>query len=398
MVQKYLFYLFILSIWMTSCGVEEFDDSSTETETFEPDTVYVNNILTKAIGSASSQGVVIECITVAFPFQMVDVVGTLYDVDSSDDFLKLVTDSSATIVDFAYPLTIIDNIGIEFIVQDLWEFAAHSAGCFPDSVSTVSDMFPAYVINFQNSCYSLDYPINVQNINGDIYTIADERTFIQKHAAESLYFVFPLTLIDIDNQTFEAYDAFSLANLLMACNGSGWIDTTFVQINQFAYYACYEYVFPINILVFGQTEPISIPDATTLGHVFMQGRFIDYTYPLTLRNLDGEQIIAYSQSDLNDFANQCPVSGDLFFLIYKTEIFSAVPCYDLVFPISVSKFNGPNITLQSYQEINSFMLQDSTFSEYSTNYPVSIVLKANNQTQILQSLDDLINVITSCPE
>jgi len=398
MVRKYLFYLFILSIWMTSCEVEEFDNSNTQTETFEPDTVYVNNILTKAIGSASSQGVVIECITVAFPFRMVDAAGTLYDVDSSDDFLKLVTDSSSTIVDFAYPLTIIDNIGIEVIVQDLWEFAAHSAGCFPDSLTIGSDMFPAYVINFQNSCYTLSYPVTVQNAQGDTYTIPDEHTFIQKHAAEPLNFIFPLTLIDIDNQTYEAYDAFSLAELLMACNGFEWEDTTFVQIDQFAFFACYEYVFPIDIIVFGQSTPVTIPDAATLGHVFMQGRFIDYAYPLTLRNLDGEQIIAYSQADLSDFANQCPVSGDFFLLIYKTEIFSAVPCYDLVFPISVSKFNGPSITLQSYPEISSFMMQDSTFSEFYTNYPVSIVLKANNQTLVIQSLEDLSNVYVTCPE
>jgi hypothetical protein len=397
MVRKYLFYLFILSIWMTSCGVEEFDDSSTQTETFEPDTVYVNNILTKAIGSASSEGVVIECITVAFPFQMVDVVGTLYDVDSSDDFLKLVTDSSSTIIDFAYPLTIIDNIGIEVVVQDLWEFAAHSAGCFPDSVSTVSDMFPAYVINFQNSCYSLDYPINVQNINGDTYTIPDERTFIQKHAAESLYFIFPLTLIDIDNQSYEAYDAFSLAQLLMACNGSEWVDTTFVQIDQFAYYECYEYVFPLNILVLGQTAPISIPDVTTLSNVFMQGRFIDFAFPLTLKTLNGDLVTAYNQNELDDLADQCVPSGDFVILLLKTKIFNPNPCYDLVFPISVSKFNGPNITLQSYPEINTLM-QDTSFAEFNTNYPVSIVLKDNNQTKVLQSLDDLLNVYITCPE
>jgi len=397
MVRKYLFYLFILSIWMTSCGVEEFDDINTVTETFEPDTVYVNNILTKARSTTSSPSVAIECITVPYPFQMVDAAGNLFDVNSSVDFTLLVTDSSASIVDFAYPLTIVDNIGIEVIVQDLWDFATHSAGCFPDSLSTGSNMFPAYVINFQNSCYSLKYPLNVQNAKGDIYAIADERSFIQKHAAEPLYFIFPLNLIDIQNQTFEAYDAFSLAQLLMACNGSEWVDTTFVQIDQFAYYACYEYVFPLNILVLGQTAPISIPDVTTLSNVFMQGRFIDFAFPLTLKTLNGEPVIAYNQNELDDLADQCPQSGDFFILLLKTQIYNQNPCYDLVFPITVSKFNGPNFTLQSYPEIST-LIQDTSFAELNTNYPVSIVLKDNNQTKVLQSLDDLINVFTICPE
>ncbi|HMR88347.1 MAG TPA: hypothetical protein PKD51_09340 [Saprospiraceae bacterium] len=398
MVRKYLFYLFILSIWMTSCGVEEFDDISTATEEFEPEVVYVNNILTKARSTASSPNVAIECITVPYPFQMVDAAGNLFNVNSSVDFALLVSDSSANIVDFAYPLTIVDNIGIEVIVQDLWDFASHCAGCFPDSLSTGSNMFPAYVINFQNSCYSLEYPLNVQNAEGDIYTIADERNFIQKHAAEPLYFIFPLTLSDIQNQKFVAYDAFSLAQLLMACNGPGWQHTTFIQIDQFAYYACYEFVFPINILVFGQTTPVTIPDAATLGNVFMQGRFIDFGYPITLKTINGEFKTANNQTELTDLANQCSLGGDFFILIYKTKLFSTDPCYDLIFPVSASKLNGPTITFQSYPEINSFMFQDSTFSELSTNYPVSIVLTENNQTKVLQSLDELANVYVTCPE
>ena len=398
MVRINFILLFTLCMWMTSCSVEEFDKSDTDTETFEPEVIYVNDIIVKARPSATSPGVMVECITVSFPFQMVDTKGNLFDVDSSLKFEQLVSDSSARIVDFVYPLTIIDNIGLEVNVIDLWEFASYAAGCFPIDPLQTTGMFPAYVIHDQNSCFNIKYPIQVQNAQGVSSLIEDERTFIQKHAAQSLYFVFPFSLIDHQGQEIVVNDGFDLSQLLIGCNGSGWGDTTFVQNDQFAFYACYEYVFPINVVVFGQTAPISIQDATTLGNVFMQGRFIDFGYPITLKTLDGEFVVANSQTELNDLANECPQSGDFFILLYKTELFSPIPCYDLIFPISVSKSNGPTITLQSYPEINSFMLQDSSFNEYSTNYPVSISLRANIEIRVLHSLDDLINVYITCPE
>jgi len=381
---------------MSSCGVDEFDDIDTQTEIFEPEVVYVNDIITKARSTLSYDGVIVECILIAFPFSIVDMNGTKHDINDANDFNIIAVDSTITLVDFVYPLQIEDDIGISIIVSDLWELATHAAGCYPDSLILSSDIFPAYVINFQNSCYSIQYPARLQNIEGDIYTFPDERTFIQKHTAEPLYFVFPLTLIDIQNQVFIASDAFSLNQLLFACNGFDWQDTAFFQITQFATFACYEYVFPINVIILGQTTPISIPDAATLGNVFMQGRFMDYGYPLNLKTFNGQLVTANNQQELYDLSNECSVNGDFSVLLLKTKVYTTDPCYNLIFPFSVSKKSGINVNINSYTQINNLMLQDTSFGEFNTNYPVSIVFNDNNQIKALESFNDVIDTYISC--
>ncbi|MBK9743763.1 MAG: hypothetical protein IPO94_12725 [Saprospiraceae bacterium] len=43
---QYVFLIFIVSL-LASCGVDEFDDSIVKPEVYEPQIVYVNDILTK---------------------------------------------------------------------------------------------------------------------------------------------------------------------------------------------------------------------------------------------------------------------------------------------------------------------------------------------------------------
>jgi hypothetical protein len=382
---------------MASCTVEEFDLIDPEIQMFEPEVIYVNDIMVKARTSTTTSGVMVECITVSFPFQLIDTKRNLYDVSSSLIFNQLVNDPTTSIVDFVYPLDIIDNIGLKVTVNELWEFATYAAGCYPRDTVHISGKFPAYVINYENSCYNIKYPLEVQNEAGEKLVISDERTFIQKHAAQYLYFVFPFTIINDQGQEYVINDEFSLFNSLLDCNGFGWIDSTNVQIDQFATFACYEYVFPINILVFGQNSPISIPDATTLGNVFIQGRFVDFAYPLTLKTIDNQLVTAHNPQELNDLVNQCSFDGDFMILLLKTELFSNTPCYDLVFPVSVSN-DGINKQLSSYQQINELISQDSLFATYNTNYPISIKLRNNNQIKTLESFQDLINVYVECPE
>ncbi|MBK8853836.1 MAG: hypothetical protein IPN10_06860 [Saprospiraceae bacterium] len=80
------------------------------------------------------------------------------------------------------------------MANNLWDLASYVAGCYPEDFTPAGNEYPAFVINGENSCFCLDYPLTVKTLQNKILNIPDEKTFIQKQVAEPLYFVFPLTL------------------------------------------------------------------------------------------------------------------------------------------------------------------------------------------------------------
>ena len=68
---QYVFLIFMVSL-LASCDVDEFDDSIVKPEVYEPQIVYVNDILTKARTDVQNDDIKIECITVKFPFKLIE--------------------------------------------------------------------------------------------------------------------------------------------------------------------------------------------------------------------------------------------------------------------------------------------------------------------------------------
>lgn len=383
-----------MALWMSSCEVDEFDITTTEKEPYTPSVVYVNDIMAKAKPIQHNDGLKVECITVKYPFQLQDDKGQKLSINTNPEFEKAVNDTSILIVDFVYPLYIIDNIGLELTVSSLWDFAKYAAGCYPDSLIITSHQFPAYVINDVNSCYNLKYPLVLQKTDGTQVTVVDERTFIQKHASEPLFFVFPFAILDHQGQTIEVTDGQSLTRLLFECNTWPIIDTTIIHINAFSYLGCYELVFPFKVKVLGSNAPLTISDSEQFGNLLLQGRFEKFDFPIRLKAANGQIFTAENEQELDQLLNDCFTIGDLIFLLSGTELFSDAPCYDLIFPVSV-KIQNQTSFLQSYQHIEQ-MLQDSLFFNYNINYPVSVKLKANKVTKTLLSLDDIFQTLIDC--
>ena len=390
---QYVFLIFIVSL-LASCGVDEFDDSIVKPEVYEPQIVYVNDILTKARTDVQNDDIKIECITVKFPFKLIDFNQNTYNINSIDAFNNLVLDSSKQIIDFVYPLEVIDNLGIENTVNNLWDFAKYAAGCYPQAPELSTNLFPAYVINETNSCYNIKYPITLSKIDGSFIVVEDERSFILKHASEPLYFVFPFSLVNNVGDTFIATDANTLLNLLLNCNLGPTVDSTLIEINAFNFIACYELVFPLEAVILGSATPFTITDSEVFSTVLLQGRFQYFIFPLHLKAASGAILTANNDVELDQLINACFSSGDLLFLLSGTPLGSDMPCYDLVFPIKVKAFNTSTI-FQNYNQIEQ-MMQDSLFFQYNIDFPVSIKLKANGQQKTLQYIEDVFNTLVDC--
>lgn len=390
---QYVFLIFIISI-LTSCGVEEFDDTIVKTNEYEPQIVYVNDILNKARTNLQNDDVKIDCVSLKFPFKLIDKNQVSFIINTSDNFNKLISDSTKQIIDFVYPLEVIDNLGIENTVTNLWEFAKYAAGCYPHDLVISTVLFPAYVINETNSCFSIKYPLSLSKSDGSIITVVDEHAFILKHASEPLNFVFPFDIINNEGETFTVYDGNALMNLLLTCNFGPKVDSNFVQINAFNFIACYELVFPFEAKIIGSTKPLTITDRDLFSAVLLQGRFEQFIFPLQLKAINDTILIANNELELEKYINACFLSGDLFFLLSGTTLFSAMPCYDLVFPIQVFAPNAFNV-LQNYTQIEQ-LIQDSLFFQYNIAYPVSIKFLGSGQQKSLQNIEDVLNTLVDC--
>jgi len=73
------------------------------------------------------------------------------------------------------------------------ELAELFAECLPDGGWEEGD-FPAYLINFETSCYTLQYPIDLQDVNGDVITAENEAEFTGA-ISEEIYFLTNMSLV-----------------------------------------------------------------------------------------------------------------------------------------------------------------------------------------------------------
>ncbi len=391
MTVKYILFFLVFSL-LTSCGVDEFDTKDIEIETIEADTVIVNDIMTKARSNTSEAGVQVECVTVLFPLRVTDDKNNIHQVGSEDEFLSLFSDSSLIILDFVYPLEFADQLGFNVVANDLWEFASYVAGCFPDGFNPSGFEFPTFLINYENSCFNLEYPLKVKTTENKILNIPDEKTFIQKQVAESLFFIFPLTLIDETGNKTIVNDGEFLLFLLSTCNDIINPDSSF---GSFSYFGCYQFDFPIQIAVSGVNPPVTVDYSRDLGKIVNQGRFNGFIFPLPLLDPTGRHLIVNSEEELIHYLLSCEEKGDLWMLLYGTSAFKIPACYEIDFPVTATDNFGNNRIFVNLGQLTS-AIQDSTFSGYIPQYPVQIKRNENNKTVSLFSLDDIYSELELC--
>jgi hypothetical protein len=393
-MKVHIIILLAVAAMFFSCSVDEFDIVENNPEIYEPEVVYVNDIMAKARSSSMVAGLEIECISVPFPFQVIDIDNKTYLISSKAQFDDLTLDTSVVVLDFVYPLNIIDNIGVGVVVQDLWSFASYAAGCFPVDIPIDSTLFPAYVISKTNSCYRIDYPIQVMTSDLKKIGIVDEQTFIQKHAAEKLFFLFPFNVINSSGTALTVGSPSDLHELLIDCNGGIQTDSSYLEVTSYEFIGCVELIYPINVNVFGTNTPVIVADTIAMGHIFDQGRFENFIYPLSVRKFGDSTIVVHSDDELAMQIFSCFELQDFLILIGGTELLGD-GCYDLVFPISVTNANNELITITDNDQILS-AFNSGIFLDWSLEYPFDIIVRANNQQVTISSVFEILDIVSNC--
>lgn len=395
-MSKQFLYIFISLLGLSACNIDEFDQIDTETETFHPEVDYVNNLISRAIQSSTDKGIELACLTIQLPFSVIDENQVVHQILTNEDFTLLVNDSSLAIIDFVYPLTVKDEIGILFQANDLWELASSTAGCFPSETDSSGLYFQAFDINFDHSCYELQFPLFLMDIGGNSLIVENRNSFVELLTTQTYFFHFPnVGLKNAEGQVIYPESSEQLMSMLMDCNNVIWeYDSTFVLHNYF-YLGCYEYVFPINVLVTGVDETVQVQNAATLENIFIQGKFGGFVFPIKLRDSEGEIVEVQSEQALNSLLNNCFYQGDLLLLLMGTSIFNSIPCYQIEFPVKAYDGQG---TQKIFSNIHQLItaLETSDLIEYTLDYPVFVLDYPSNSRIRLESIEDILTLLDHC--
>ena len=402
---KLLSFLFVLGLLVASCSKESNITEETNPGQIQPtEEIEQNSLLTRS--ESSEDGLDLDCFTILFPFDVIDSEDETYTITSTEDFESIFDPNGETyIVDFVYPLNIEDEDGTASTIDNAEALGEAFANCLPNGWEV--DAFPAYLINLENSCLTLQYPITVTDIDGNESTYDDEESFVAALAEEPLFFVFPLSLSNQDGETIVVNDVDELLTALFDCNGLD-IDTTIWDDDYgFDYIGCYEIVFPFSVVLTDGTV-VEVNDHMEYCDLLLEGNIQGFAFPLTLVGEEGE-IVVNSQEELEALLEDCydwdgpGEIGDVFILATGAFGFdpSGTACYTISFPMNVVEvdLNGntsEEITINNLDELMELVTGFPGESLYNVVYPVTLTINESGEVVVLEQLEDLFQVLENC--
>lgn len=404
---KYLLLLFsLIAITFASCTKEDvIDEEINEPETEVTDTKYnplLNDVTTR---SGNDDALYLGCFSIDYPFSLT-AEGEETEINSEDDFVNFLEGLEVdTPVDFVYPLSITYDDGTTEEVADGEALGVAFSTCIPDDWDCCDgapsgDFFPAFLLNSENDCYDLVYPLTlVEYPSEEEVVVADELEFIDAlaNADESiLSFTFPMDLVDADGNVVTAEDGESLFDLLLLCGDQSNGDTTMYggDIDLGGSLACYELVYPFNVgLPDGTTVEVS--DESQFNVLLLENGSLTFVFPMTIADEDGNEIVVNNDEEMWTLILDCGMDGtfgnpELGLLIAAHDV-EFGGCYDIQFPISLN-VDGTSTSVDSADEVFN-AIGNST--EVSIEWPVTVVT-ASGETVVLNSFDDLIEVLSNC--
>ncbi|NNK89376.1 MAG: hypothetical protein HKO89_02100 [Saprospiraceae bacterium] len=394
--------LFFSAFMLTNCEKENLDMIEIEEEEITVDTTIIsNNLIFRSNPGTQSGGLELDCITILYPFDLLKSDGTTISINNDDDFLSLI-DSTATgsdIIDFVYPLDVLDDEGEQETIDDAEELAEMFAECVPDGGWT-TDEFPAYLVSFDNSCYTLQYPLTLETLDGTELTANDEEDFIELMTEEIVFFVFPFNVIHEDGNTETVNDVDELFSLLISCNGFYIDSTDWEWETGFEYIGCYMIGFPLDVVV-SDGSVVTVNNHMELCDLMLVGELVDYAYPLILTDEDGNTVIANNEDELYELLEDCDDfisgSGDAFLLFLGTQPVDSLGttgCYTINYPITVTGETATGvmeIEIFSDQEILELSVPDA-----SLEYPVSVTLTSDGSVVELNGIEEIFELLEDC--
>jgi hypothetical protein len=404
--------LFVAALFFTACEKDNIDDIVIDEPEYTPDVVEGNNLIL-AMRSSSSQGLDLGCLTVTYPFDLALESGSTVTINSESDFTAAIDTTAADpVVDFVYPLDILDSNGNSAQVNSIDELGQAFVACIPNSgwtYGSTADLIPAF--SFTDLCFDLVYPVALEDLDGNTYTADDEDDLIDLIATvDQLFFTLPITVTNAngDELVIDTYDGFS--NLVESCEGVGvnppvTVGGGAIEVIGFG---CYELQYPFTIqLSDGSTVVINDEDEYITTILNADDEF-QLAYPFTLESLINGDEVTIANGDefiaaLNncggiiidvDTVSLCETPGHVL-LFFNQGGAAQSPCrFTINFPLDIVA-GGTTYTLNEFNDYWP-VYNDFNLDEIEIVYPVDVTVNLTGENIEFTSDDDLCNYIETC--
>ncbi len=416
-----LFCLFALLV-VTSCKKENIDTVVETEETITPITTTItppaNALLGRASASSQStteaEGLNFDCFEIIFPFNLLDSEGTIHEIEQEAAFISLLEegDSSVYIVDFVYPISISLNEEEIREITGSEQLGELFAECVPNG-GWDEFVFPAYLIDDENSCYKTVYPISLKDEDENIITVGDEAAFIEVLVEKEVYFHFPINLTD-GEAVVSIANVDDLFNTLFTCNEYYQDSTAWDWGGGFEYIGCFQVNFPLTVVVADGGEKV-VNNHEELCELMLQGELVDYAYPLTLTSPEGNEVNVNSAEALEEVLAQCAPEGpqvfsnsDIILLLSAAQSSDSNEfggCYTINYPIEVTYYDEDYTTaitgtFNNAEEIwalpTLYGNGESAETQAELVYPLEVTQVSDNQTITFNNSEDISEVIAGC--
>ena len=383
-----------LFLFMTACQKENINDGGIITPPDTPEVVDVNPLVSRTL--PNGDGIDLGCFSIDLPLGLVDTTGTVYTINTIEDLDNFEGDG-IIFVDFVYPLNVTLEDGEMITVANIEELAELFAECLPDG-GWEQGNFPAYLINFETSCYTLQYPLDLVDETGETITVEDETEFTGAIAEDLYYFVFPITLLDEEGNTVEVNDNDEIFEALFACNEFDPGDSTLWDWETgFEYIACYMIEFPLDVVLTDGTT-VTVETHEELCDLMLAGELANYAYPLTLIDSDGEEVVVNSQEELVEALEDCWAFGTeydvMIFLLALINGEQNLGCYTISYPFTLEYENQDDIVLESTTDVEDFGTNSTDFD--FTLGPITVTLAGSGEEVELVEVSDLYELLSGC--
>ena len=410
-----LFAVFMISF--TSCTKEETSSIDTTEIPTEVDTDQYNPLLDNIENRDDlEEGLNLGCFSINTPFSL-DVDGTIVEINTFEDLenaFDFDANDVAINVDFVYPLAVTYEDGTTAELADGEALGEAFALCIPDEGWEEPDStgfdgsFPAFLITELNSCYTLVYPVTLQDFDGITYTANSEDELIELLASEDfLEFVLPLSL-EGEEGIVTATNVEELFDVLVNCQDQPWDDEgddeDYDCPLDIGGIACYDIAFPVTFTTVSGGE-IVVNDYEELSAAILGGNVENFVFPITLTHVETTEITTVNNDEeLSVALDACwggegngdggsTVGGDvIIFFLFSDDFENG--CYSINYPLDVITIEDTQVTYSSSADVLA-ALETGVNLPNSLVYPITVI-NSNGETVTLEGDEDTGTLLIGC--
>jgi len=376
---------FLTAIIFSACNKENIDTKvPIEDPVYTPTDIELNSLIANLKGG-SDEALSLRCVEIQLPFDLVKEDDSKITVFTFEEYETAISaDAPNRVTDFSYPIAGIDHNDESRVFENLTELAKSFASCVPDNGWTTStrsnNILPAFLLD--GYCFSLVYPLDLEDEDGTAYTAENEEEFIDLSATiDPLFFTLPLTVTNAEDSTlvFETVDDFFEA--LVDCEGI--TPPTAGDDIEIIGFGCLILEYPFDV-VSGDDVIITVNNEDEYVALLLSGVNMEIQFPFTLTNADGESQVINTVEELIISFAACGVFFDsepsdlcdteahvlLFFNAFNILTINNYP-YEINLPVTLI-VEGEEVVINDVDDY--FAATGAPFDLRSTeiSYPVTV--------------------------